>query len=304
MTGPAPSVAEVRVAVRRATADLAPATPIGVAFSGGADSLALLAAAAFLRPAVTALVVDQGWGPGSAAAAAGAATRARTLGVDAAVLAGPAPREEAAARTARYAALDAAADARGLDVVLLGHTRDDQAETVLLALARGSGARSLAGMAPVRGRYRRPLLGVNRATTRAACDAAALQPYEDPANDDPAFTRVRVRALLPELALALGHDVTANLAATARLLRDDADLLDLLARQAGTNEVAALAALPPALRRRVLHGLGPALTAAHVDALEALVLDWHGQGPVSLPGGAVAVRRSGRITVVPGGSSS
>lgn len=301
MSGPAPSVAAVRVAVRRALIDLRPDAPVGVALSGGADSLALLAATTFVRTTVCALVVDQGWHPGSRKVADRAAATARDLGADAVVLDGRAPRDEAAARTARYAALDAAAADRTLATVLLGHTLDDQAETVLLALTRGSGARALAGMAPARGIYRRPLLGLDRASTAAACAAQGLTPYRDPANDDRAFTRVRLRALLTD---TLGRDVTTGLATTARLLRDDADLLDALAdaelpAPGQDLAVTQLGGLPPALRRRLLHRLAPGLTAAHVDALDALVLDWHGQGPVALPGGTAAVRRSGRIALVP-----
>ncbi len=303
MTGPDPAVAACRLAVRRSLADLDPSAPVGVALSGGPDSLALLAAAAFERPAVVALVVDQTWYAGSRAVCETAAEAARGLGADAVVLDGAAPREEAAARTARYAALDAAAGERGLAAVLLGHTRDDQAETVLLALARGSGARSLAGMAPVRGHYRRPLLGLDRTSTVRACAAQGLTPYADPANSDPAFARNRVRAAMGTLADALGRDTAAlatSLATSARLLRDDADLLDRLADEVTDPcDVAVLAALPPALRGRLLHRLVPGLTAAHVDALDALVTRWHGQGPVALPGGVGAVRRSGRIAVVP-----
>lgn len=309
MSGPHPAVAAVRLAVRRALADMPVGTRCAVAFSGGADSLALLAAATFERPGgITALVVDQRWHVGSVAATDTAAAVAERLGAHAEVLVAPAPRVEAAARAARYAALDDAAVRLDIPVVLLGHTCDDQAETVLLALARGSGARSLAGMASRRDRYRRPLLEVGRATTLAACAAQGLEPYVDPANADRAFARVRVRqTAMPALAAALGHDVAVNLSRTARLLRDDADLLDRLAaaaaadcaHSAGGLDVAALRDLPPALRRRVLHGIAPGLTSFHVDALDCLVTDWHGQGPVALPSGIRAQRTSGRIHLVP-----
>ncbi|HEY5335605.1 MAG TPA: tRNA lysidine(34) synthetase TilS [Mycobacteriales bacterium] len=301
MTGPAPSVATVRVAVRRGLADVPAGVRIGVALSGGPDSLALTAAAAFERSGcVTALVVDQHWYDGSAEACALAADQATALGADAVVLDGPAPRQEAAARDARYAALAAAAEERSLATVLLGHTADDQAETVLLALLRGSGARSLAGMAAVRGPFRRPLLDLTRQDTRDACAAQGLTPYDDPANDDPAFARTRVR----ELVATLGRDVTANLVRTARLLRADADLLDALASDTdvghpdGGLDVEKLALLPDALRTRVLHCLAAGLTSVHVQAIDGLITDWHGQGGVSLPGGDRVVRASGRIVVV------
>jgi tRNA(Ile)-lysidine synthase len=210
---------------------------------------------------------------------------------------------EAAARSARYAALDRAADEHALAAVLLGHTLDDQAETVLLGLVRGSGARSLAAMAPVRGRYRRPLLGATRATTRAACREAGLEPWQDPHNALPAYARVRVRdVVLPVLEEQLGPGVAAALARTAQQLRDDADALDALTPD--TDDVAELRALPAALRGRALkrwaeRSCGRAVSAAHVDALRALVEDWHGQGPVALPGGLRARRDGARLAFGP-----
>ena len=294
MTGPPAATAAVRVAVRRALRDVP--GPVAAAVSGGADSLALAAGLAFERPGSGALVVDHGLQDGSADVAERAAAQCRGLGLDAQVLTvavdGPG---EAPARAARYAALDAAS----YDAVLLGHTLDDQAETVLLGLARGSGARALAGMAPVRGRYRRPLLGLDRATTRAACAEAGLVPWDDPHNDDPSYARVRVRRdVLPVLEQALGPGVAAALARSAAQLREDADALDALAPE--TDDVAALAALPPALRARTLKRLaeracGRAVTAQHVDALRALVEDWRGQGPVGLPGGVEVRRVGGRL---------
>lgn len=307
MTGLDPAVAAVRVAVRGALSDVRGA-PVGVAFSGGPDSAALLAATCFVHDGpVTAVIVDQHWYDKSTAVAGGAAAVARRLGAAAVVLDGPAPRSEAAARVARYDALDRAVADLRLVVMLLGHTRDDQAETVLIGLARGSGARSLAGMVSRRGAYRRPLLGVPRDTTRAACAAQEIETYTDPANADISFVRTRVREqALGALEAALGHDVRANLARTARLLRDDNDLLDELAGDAaaealvdGELDVARLAGLPAALRTRILHrwaaAVGGAPTAAHVGALDALVVGWRGQGAVSLPGGVRVGRRSGRI---------
>jgi tRNA(Ile)-lysidine synthase len=222
---------------------------------------------------------------------------------------------EAAARTARYEAIDAAA--RRLDAaVLLGHTRDDQAETVLLGLARGSGARSLCGMPPAFDRddvrYVRPLLELSRATTRRACLAMGLDPWDDPHNDDPAFTRVRVRGeALPVLEKTLGPGVAEALARTARLLRDDAEALDDWADRAEVDalrtepdglDTATLEALPRAVRTRVLRraavaaGSPPgALAAVHVDALDLLVTGWRGQRHVDLPGGVRGFRRYGRL---------
>ncbi|HKC29548.1 MAG TPA: tRNA lysidine(34) synthetase TilS [Jatrophihabitans sp.] len=310
--GPAPAVAAVRSAVR---AGLRDCSRVLVACSGGADSLALAAATAFeaARAGVPAglITVDHGLQDGSAAHARHVATIGYELGLDPveviAVHVGATGGPEGAARDARYAALDSAASA--LDAhILLGHTLDDQAETVLLGLGRGSGPRSIAGMAAVDGRYLRPFLGLRRATTEAACAALGLAPWADPHNIDPAYQRVRLRReVLPLLEDVLQGGVAEALARTAGLLRDDVDALDALARELvqplqsdGQLDVKKLAELPRALRTRVLRlwaddaGV-PSLTAERTAALEALVTDWHGQGPVYLPGGVAAHRVSGKL---------
>ncbi|MBA3488274.1 MAG: tRNA lysidine(34) synthetase TilS, partial [Longispora sp.] len=207
---------------------------------------------------------------------------------------------EAAARSARYAALDAVAAETGATAVLLGHTRDDQAETVLLAMARGAGPRGLAGMAPVRGRYRRPLLGVARAVVRQSCVDLGLEPWEDPHNFDDRYARARVRELID----TLGDKVVANLARTAALVAMDSTELDAQAARVPVDavlDVDELTALAPAIRTRVLRrwalraGATPAaLSYQHIVALDALVTAWHGQGPVPLPGG-IRARRVGRV---------
>ena len=318
--GPHPAVAAVRLAVRRALADLEPGSRVLVACSGGADSLALLAATVFeaRNPAHTVIgvTVDHGLQPGAAEQALAVVEQMRALGAEAhavRVEVGTTGGPEAAARTARYEALDAAAADQDADTILLGHTRDDQAETVLLGLARGSGARSLSGMAPRQGRYRRPLLDLTREDTRAACAAEQLTPWEDPHNDDPAYTRVRVRRnVLPVLERELGPGVTEALARTARLLRDDADALDDVASEAlarataddGSLDTDLLRHEPAAVRRRVLRRTaleagcpGTELFAVHVDALDALVTDWRGQVGVDLPGGLRATRQGGSIAI-------
>jgi tRNA(Ile)-lysidine synthase len=317
-------VAEIRTEVRAALAGLEPGALVLVACSGGADSLALAAALAFTAPRLRlragGVTVDHGLQPGSAARARAVASCLTGLGLDPVVCttvtvpgsgddehAGP----EAAARVARYEALDAAAEQSGAAVVLLGHTLDDQAETVLLGLARGSGARSLAGMPGRRGRYRRPLLGVRRATTRAACAALDLPVWDDPHNADPRFTRARVRhEVMPVLESVLGPGVAEALARTAGQLRDDADLLAALAgaeaERAGASDgslaAAHLAGLPAAIRTRVLHRAAVAagcpagsLTAGHVHQLDALVTGWRGQRWVDLPGGVRGCRRDGQV---------
>ena len=317
--GPAPAVAEVRRAVRRSLREIPAGQLVVAACSGGPDSLALSAALAFEAPRsghrAGALTVDHGLQVGSAERAAAVVAVLRGLGLEPvralAVSVAGAGGPEAAARRARYAALADAARQCGAAAILLGHTRDDQAETVLLGLARGAGARSLAGMPPVSGHYRRPLLGTDRATTRAACAAMGLHPWEDPHNTDPAFARSRVRHdALPVLEAALGPGVAAALARSAWLLRDDADALDTWAEDAeqrvtragGGLDAAALAELPAAVRRRVLRraaaGAGSppgALGAVHVDALDQLLTAWRGQRHVDLPGGVLALRRYGTL---------
>ncbi|KAE8762293.1 tRNA lysidine(34) synthetase TilS, partial [Georgenia thermotolerans] len=252
MSAPHPAVAAARSAVRENLADLPPGARVLVACSGGADSLALAAATAFVAPRAgwlaAAVVVDHGLQPGSADVARQAAAHCRTLGLEATVRAVEVPGgsggrgaggPEAAARTARYAALETTAEDTGAAAVLLGHTLDDQAETVLLGLARGSGARSLAGMAPARGPWRRPFLSLRRAQTEAVCHALGLDFVLDPGNagagpwraaDGTALRRAAVRErVLPALADALGPGVVPALGRTAVHLRRDADLLDDLA---------------------------------------------------------------------------
>jgi tRNA(Ile)-lysidine synthase len=314
-----PDVAALRTSVRRCLSDLQPGALVLVGLSGGADSLALCAGVSFVAPrqGLTwgAVVVDHGLQPDSAAVAERAAEQARGLGaaaveVAAVRVAGPGG-PEAAARDARRRALIDAATRHGAATVLLAHTLDDQAETVLLGLARGSGARSLAGMREREGLWRRPLLGLEAARTRAVCEQLGLGWWTDPHNADASFARVRARRhVLPELERQLGPGVAAALARTADLLRDDADLLDAqaadLSRQAtgadGRIDVRVLAAAPAALRSRVLRAAALAagcpatdLTSGHVRAVDRLVTDWRGQAGLDLPGDVVASRAGGTL---------
>lgn len=362
MAALAPSVAAVRAAVRQALTEVRPAlltevrpprgtepsggatessgggtpslggvvhpTPLVlVACSGGADSLALATATAFVAPRLGLraglVTVDHGLQAGSAQRAGEVARWAEQAGLHPVEVAtvsvnGRPGGPEAAAREARYEALTEVARRHDAAAVLLGHTRDDQAETVLLALARGSGPRGMAGM-PVRRRLAgvlllRPLLEVSREQTRKACAALGLTPWEDPHNADPAYARARVRAeVLPTLVRALGAGTVENLARTATLLAADNAALDALAADAfgaariagaaGETSGSALAVpvlrgLAPAVRTRVLHAWARELGAApaalghrHVRALDALVTDWRGQGPVHLPGAIRVARR-------------
>ena len=285
-----------------------------VALSGGPDSLALVATAAPVRP-TTALIVDHGLQPGSDTVAEAARRQALELGCAEArvlrVTVGAAGGPEAAARTARYAALDAA---RAGMPVLLAHTLDDQAETVLLGLGRGSGARSIAGMRVADPPWYRPLLGLRRSQTHAACAELGIAAWDDPHNHDRRFTRVRLRReVLPLLEDVLGGGVAEALARTATALRSDGDLLDALADQALAAAggpglpVAALAPLPEPIRLRVIRGwlrAGGAvrLTAKQIVAVDALVVAWKGQGGVAvgseLAGQRLfAGRRDGELTL-------
>lgn len=306
----------MRAAVRRFLAAHQTGDAVAVACSGGADSLALAAAtvhcAGRLGLAVHGLVVDHQLQPGSRAVAQTAAQALRRLGCTAVrvlqiTVDGPGG-PEAAARRVRYAALRAAAPAGAL--VLLGHTLDDQAETVLLGLGRGSGPRSVAGMRELDPPWGRPLLGVRRAVTAAACAALDLAPWADPHNADPRFRRVRLRTeALPLLEDVLAGGVAQALARTAGQLQEDLDLLDeqagalLAAARRDTDlEVAALAQAPAALRRRVLRrwllDAGVAeLTDAHLRAADDLIGRWSGQGAVRLPGAVELFRAHGRLHV-------
>nr|WP_246205357.1 tRNA lysidine(34) synthetase TilS [Agromyces salentinus] len=302
-------------------ADSANAPLVLVALSGGADSLALAAATAFEAPRAGlragAVIVDHGLQAGSDEVAERAAAQARALGLDPVLVqrvevageGGP----EASARRARYAALDEAARATDAACVLLGHTLDDQAETVLLGLARGSGAASLAGMPARAGRYARPLLGIRRATTRQACEDAGLEPWDDPHNADSAYARVRVRErVLPVLEAELGPGIAEALVRTAEQLREDDDAFEAQIEEfieeicepaeAGIAiTVGALSANPAALRQRIIRHVvgsefGVSLSRAQTLEVARLVTDWHGQGPLELPAG-VRVTRSGRHLV-------
>jgi tRNA(Ile)-lysidine synthetase-like protein len=314
VSGPGAAVAEIRVRVRRALSDLSVGDTVLVACSGGADSLALAAAAAFVGSRaglrIGAVVVDHGLQPESDQVAERAAEQCRGLGLEPVevigVTVGSEGGPEAAARAVRRRALTDVAARAGAVAVLVGHTLDDQAESVLLGLARGSGGRALAGVRPVDGRWRRPLLDVRRELTQKACAELGLHPWDDPHNASADFARVRVRQrALPVLEDELGPGVAEALARTAALLAADVDLLDELAQKESTSDCAALAQLHPALRGRVLRRLAidagcppGALSAAHIAALDALVVDWHGQGPVALPGGRCGARRYGTLSVV------
>lgn len=299
----------VRSAVRTASADRP--DRVLVACSGGPDSIALLDATLWVGERdgfeVSCCIVDHGLHPDSEVISTEVANVARALGCgDVHVMRVEVRTDgdglEAAARDARRAALRECASALGADAIYLGHTREDQAETVLMRLARGSGARSLSAMASRDGKWRRPFLELPRATVHAA--AAGLATWTDPMNLDPAFTRSRVRTeLLPVLTKVLGPGAVLGLARSAELARADADALEAIAGEVPVQpgeplDVAVLLALPMAVRTRVIRRwLDAPIEFEHLRSVERLVSAWHGQGPVSLPRGVKVSRDCERLVV-------
>ena len=290
---------------------------IGV--SGGADSMALAVATLLESKSAgieaVAIIIDHQLQDGSSQVAASAREKLLELGfddvevvqVDVVISDGM----ESSARRARFQAFEAAIAKYQPDYFFLAHTKNDQAESVLLGLARGSGTRSLSGIAQVNGKFVRPLLDVDREVTENACLENGIVPWEDPHNSDLQYARVRVRRqILPLLESALGPGIVSALARSSTILREDADALDLLAGQIysavdpSNLEISELESLPKALRIRLLrlaiYGLGApegSLSADHLAPVEALITNWHGQGEISLPGGVKVERISGRLSL-------
>lgn len=315
------SMVAIRSALRSELEKVGPGEKIIVACSGGADSLALsfaLAAEAKKRAIqLIGVTIDHQLQSGSGEQARRVVEQLKSMGIELCeivkVKVSLTDGMEASARRARYEALDAACERYGVKKVFLGHTRDDQAESVLLGLARGSGTRSLSAMAAESGKYLRPLLGITRAQTMSACQEEGLIAWNDPANDDPKYLRSRVRTqVLPFLEEKIGPGIAAALARSAALLRDDADALDGWAMREfekldpSSMDIAALTLLPRAVRTRVIRAAIYAkgapqgsISLEHINPIEALVTSWSGQGVVSLPGGVKAQRLSGRLSLSP-----
>lgn len=301
----------LRSAVRAALETFSAGDVILVAVSGGADSLALAEAAKLegekLALKVIGVTVDHQLQSGSDTQAVKVVEQLSIPCTIKKVEVQITDGLEASARRARYAALEESARENSAVAVLLGHTKDDQAETVLLGLARGSGARSLSAMAQRNGIYLRPFLEITREQTVAACKELNLTPWNDPHNNDESFLRVKARKnVLPVLEKELGPGIREALTRSAQLLRDDADALDQLAEQFWAADkslnIEALEQLSKAVRTRVLRlalfesGVTQ-LSAEQVGRVEALISDWKGQGEVSLPAGVKVSRISGRLTL-------
>ncbi len=311
---------DLRNAVRPFLENLTAGDSAIVAVSGGADSLALAQALITEAPnlAITliAVTVDHQLQTGSGDQAKKVQEQLKSMGYQEVIIEKVSVIQnsgvEADARTARYAALDTIAHAYGASQIFLGHTRDDQAETVLLGLARGSGTRSLSGMATINGKYARPFLQLTRLQTVAACEEAAIIPWNDPHNSNEKFSRVRVRnKVMPVMEEEIGPGIAAALARSAAILRDDADALDEMAQAVISRvdlsdlDCAALAELPRAIRSRILRAAiyaagapSGSVSADHLSGVEALVTSWRGQGEASLPGGVKVARISGRLSLL------
>ena len=310
----------VRNAVKPSLLQLEAGDCVLVAVSGGADSLALayavLTEAKALAISVVGVTVDHQLQPHSAAQAENVVQQLKDMGYDKVIVEKVrveiSSGIEAGARTARYQALMDCSKKENAVKIYLGHTLDDQAETVLLGLARGSGARSLSGMATENGIYLRPFLSLTRTHTEKACQDLGIEFWNDPHNTNLEFTRARVRhEVLPLMEDKLGPGISSALARTAHLLRDDADALDAIAAiEISASDLSSLdcdhlATLHRAIRTRVIRAAiyacgapDGSINAEHVAAVEALVTAWSGQGAVSLPGGVKVERISGRLSLL------
>ncbi len=318
-----PAIALSRKAIREVLVELAPKR-ILLAVSGGADSLALAAAAAFeakkLKVDVVAAVVDHGLQKNSEEVAAKAKQTLNGLGIEKVFIervnvATKGEGLEAAARDARYKALENVRKATKSDWIFLGHNQDDQAETVLLGLARGSGLRSISGMPKIDDsrKLARPLLDIPRQTLRKACADAGIEFWDDPHNQDSKFARVRVRNLADELEETLGPGFASALARTAESAAEADELIEELAKKlvkkalvkAGARQInysiESLAKAKAALRKKALYlicleGGAKNISRSQVLAVDELITNWHGQKKSSLSG--ITVERVNNQLVV------
>lgn len=301
-----------------------------IAVSGGPDSLALAAAAAAEKLPAHVVSIDHGLQDGSRAVSEGAIGQVGQWGLSGQVVSVRVVGEplEAAARHARYQALG---DLAGDRPILLAHTGDDQAETLLLGLLRGK-ASAMGEVSDYQGHtLLRPLLGIRRAHTVGACRELGVAAWNDPHNTDEAFRRVAIRRqVLPLLDQIIGGDATAPLVRAAELLREDDDYLHTLTpklerataateqctepvtqpatkpstepatQQPPALEIAELG--PPPLARRAiakfLQQHGARVSASTLEASIAFIHDWHGQGAVSVGNGLELARQAGKLVLL------
>lgn len=305
-----PAVADSRRQLRELFAGQAIANDtVLVGFSGGADSLALLAAVAFEAKKFSiepiAVIIDHGLQESSQSVALNAKLTAESLGVKAIirkVSVGTEGGLENAAREARYQAFSEVKEELNASYLLLGHNLNDQAESVLLGLMRGSGPRSIAGMQEVTDWILRPFLTISGEQLRQACEDQGLEFWDDPHNDDPRFARVEIRKILNELEASGSAGVIESLARTAEQMQEAEAIIQPLIEglvseieDKSSVEIEFLEKLDTAYRRRVIHRLAvlnsAELARVHVLEIEKLVTNWHGQKPLNLPG--ITVSRVG-----------
>ena len=315
---------EMQNAVQNLLKDFDAGDYVLVGCSGGADSLALawttLVVGKRLELKTGVIIVDHQLFPESNSVALNAKKQCEDLGIEEVIIKKVNVEQtheglEAAARIARYEAFENVLQETNAQVILLAHTQDDQAETVLMRLTRGSGAKSLSGMAQVSGKYLRPFLHLRKKLVHDSLDLIGLKAWQDPANTDHQFLRVKVRhELMPKIVEVLGESAISSLDKTSQLLRLDNQALEDLAQQffesqkdVKTNglEISELEKLPEAIRTRVLKicaiasGVHPGpFSFEHIEAIDALVKNWHGQGNVDLPGFIQATRVNGSLRFV------
>jgi len=316
---------EMQNAVQNLLKDFDAGDYVLVGCSGGADSLALawttLVVGKRLELKTGVIIVDHQLFPESNSVALNAKKQCEDLGIEEVIIKKVNVEQtheglEAAARIARYEAFENVLQETNAQVILLAHTQDDQAETVLMRLTRGSGAKSLSGMAQVSGKYLRPFLHLRKKLVHDSLDLIGLKAWQDPANTDHQFLRVKVRhELMPKIVEVLGESAISSLDKTSQLLRLDNQALEELAQQffesqkdVKTNglEISELEKLPEAIRTRVLRicaiasGVHPGpFSFEHIEAIDALVKNWHGQGNVDLPGFIQATRVGNSLRFIP-----
>lgn len=305
-----------RHAIKNALSSISEDSRIGVGVSGGADSLALMVGlstlyrgdrASLVRP----VIIDHGLQEETSQVASQTAAICAEMGFHADIvpvdITETASGMESDARRARYGAFEQKIAEYGLDALLLGHTKSDQAEQVVLGMIRGSGTRSLAGMPEVREVYRRPFLhSLSRQDTEKVCEEAGLQYWSDPHNEDTAYRRVSVRKFLNSAEQSTGSNLVDPLVRTAQIAAEDAEALDFYADIAYEKvvdaewSVDALSSLPVSVRKRVIRrrllemvSSSDTVTFEIVQRVESFISEWYGQKAVSVAGG-VSVERRGR----------